>query len=80
MHSSRPDFGPSTYEEGGDNGSRRPSRDSGAGVGGSHNSRWWSSSSGGHGNGTSGSHGISGVSSIRDCSTTIPIDHIFCPC
>ena len=53
MHSSRPDFGPSAYEEGGGSGSRRPSRDVGADVGGSGdsgscNSRfWWGRSRGG---------------------------------
>lgn len=53
MHSSRLDFGPSTYEEGGGSGRRRPSRDVGADVGGSsdsgsHNSRfWWGRSRGG---------------------------------
>lgn len=50
MHSSRPDFGPSTYEEGGGSGNRRPSKDVGTGVSGSGSRSgrfWWGKSRGG---------------------------------
>lgn len=76
MHSSRPDFGPSAYEEGGGSGNRRPSRDVGAGVGGSgnHSGRfWWGRSRGGQGSDIGGSRGISRVFSMRIMFLPFPL-------